>query len=86
MADFLALQELPAGPLLLRDWDLGLPSRKQQEPKATAIAEILATYPTLPFLLIGDSGQRDRSRAAARSSGTHPRHLHPERHAGPGPR
>lgn len=59
IADFLALQELPAGPLLLRDWDLGLPSRKQQEHKATAIAEILATYPTLPFIMIGDSGQKD---------------------------
>ena len=59
IADFLALQQLPAGPLLLRDWDLGLPRRQKQEHKAVAIGEILATYPTLPFILIGDSGQED---------------------------
>jgi phosphatidate phosphatase APP1 len=59
IADFLTLQELPPGPLLLRDWDLGLPSRQKREHKATAIAEILATYPALPFILIGDSGQKD---------------------------
>jgi phosphatidate phosphatase APP1 len=59
IADFITHQELPAGPLLLRDWDLGLPRRQRMEHKATAIAEILATYPALPFILIGDSGQRD---------------------------
>jgi phosphatidate phosphatase APP1 len=59
IADFLALQELPAGPLLLRDWDLGFPSDQKLEHKATAIGQILSTYPTLPFVLIGDSGQKD---------------------------
>jgi phosphatidate phosphatase APP1 len=59
IVDFLALQELPAGPLLLRDWDLGFRGRQKQEHKTTAIGEILATYPTLPFILIGDSGQKD---------------------------
>lgn len=59
MEAFLSLQELPEGPLLLRDWDLGLGARQRREHKASTIAEILATYPSLPFLLIGDSGQRD---------------------------
>ena len=59
IADFLSQQELPAGPILLRDWDLGLPGRERVEHKTTAIAEILATYPGLPFILIGDSGQKD---------------------------
>jgi phosphatidate phosphatase APP1 len=59
IADFLELQGLPPGPLLLRDWDLGLPSRQKQEHKTAAIAEILATYSRLPFILVGDSGQQD---------------------------
>jgi phosphatidate phosphatase APP1 len=59
IADFLAIQELPPGPLLLRDWDLGLPGRQKQEHKTAVIGEILATYPNLPFILIGDSGQKD---------------------------
>jgi phosphatidate phosphatase APP1 len=57
--DFLAAQGIPAGPLLLRDWDLGLRLRRRPGHKATAIPEILATYPDLPFVLIGDSGQED---------------------------
>lgn len=57
--DFLAAQGIPAGPLLLRDWDLGLRLRRRPGHKATAIPEILATYPDLPFILIGDSGQED---------------------------
>jgi phosphatidate phosphatase APP1 len=59
IADFLTIQELPPGPLLLRDWDLGLPGRQKQEHKTAVIGEILATYPELPFILIGDSGQKD---------------------------
>jgi phosphatidate phosphatase APP1 len=59
IADFLAAQELPAGPLLLRDWDLGLPGRQKLEHKAFTIGEIFETYPDLPFILIGDSGQKD---------------------------
>lgn len=57
--DFLAVQEIPAGPLLLRDWDLGARLRRRPRHKATVIPEILAAYPDLPFILIGDSGQED---------------------------
>ncbi|HEX2450102.1 MAG TPA: phosphatase domain-containing protein [Gemmatimonadales bacterium] len=59
VSEFLALQQLPAGPVLLRDWDLGLPAPARVEHKIAAIGEILATYPNLPFILIGDSGQKD---------------------------
>jgi phosphatidate phosphatase APP1 len=59
VAEFLALQGLPDGPLLLRDLDLGFGSRTKAEHKAATIAEVLATYPSLPFVLIGDSGQQD---------------------------
>ncbi len=60
---FFAIQGIPAGPLLLRDWGFSMrgpqsPLRHQQH-KIEAIRQILDTYPALPFLLIGDSGQED---------------------------
>lgn len=59
IGDFLAVQDIPAGPVLLRDWDMGLRLRRRPAHKATAIAEILDAYPDLPFILVGDSGQED---------------------------
>lgn len=59
IGDFLAVQGIPAGPLLLRDWDLGLRRRPHPPHKSVAIAEILETYPALRFILVGDSGQED---------------------------
>ncbi|RMF67126.1 MAG: DUF2183 domain-containing protein [Alphaproteobacteria bacterium] len=62
LADFLRHQGLPDGPLFLGD--LGL-SRTQvgvgrhETHKLAWIRRILHTYPQLPFLLIGDSGQKD---------------------------
>lgn len=59
IADFLEAQEIPAGPLLLRDWDLlGIRDRHRNH-KSRHIIEILDTYPALPFVLVGDSGQED---------------------------
>jgi phosphatidate phosphatase APP1 len=53
---------IPLGPLMLRDWGLTseelLPTRHAAH-KGVAIARILDTYPHLPFVLIGDSGQED---------------------------
>lgn len=57
--DFLDAQGIPAGPLLLRDWDLGIRLHRRPNHKATAIPEILAAYPRLRFILVGDSGQED---------------------------
>jgi phosphatidate phosphatase APP1 len=62
--DFLELNDVPPGPLLLRDMSL---ARKQTKPEASAhhghklheIDNLLLTYPELPFVLIGDSGQED---------------------------
>ena len=56
---FLAAQRIPTGPILLRDWDLGRLTERHARHKGAAIREILETYPALPFLLIGDSGQED---------------------------
>jgi phosphatidate phosphatase APP1 len=55
LVEFLQHQQLPAGPLLLRDYGL----RMEKDHKATAIEDILTTYPALRFVLIGDSGEQD---------------------------
>ncbi|MBL8259030.1 MAG: DUF2183 domain-containing protein [Candidatus Competibacteraceae bacterium] len=62
LVDFMALNQIPAGPLLLRD--LGLPAQRasgssHQAHKRAQIERIMNTYPKLPFILIGDSGQHD---------------------------
>lgn len=59
IADFLDAQEIPTGPMLLRDWDIGRDLLRTREYKLTQIREILTTYPKLPFILVGDSGQED---------------------------
>jgi phosphatidate phosphatase APP1 len=58
LVEFLELQGIPAGPLLLRDYGKHLlfaPDRHKEH----GIARILATYPKLKFVLIGDSGEED---------------------------
>ena len=55
LVEYLELQALPLGPLMLRDFGL----RMNREHKTEAIGAILRTYPALPFILIGDSGERD---------------------------
>jgi phosphatidate phosphatase APP1 len=55
LVEFLQHQKLPPGPLLLRDFGL----RTDKAHKAGALAKILATYPALRFVLIGDSGEQD---------------------------
>lgn len=56
---FLDAQRIPTGPLLLRDWDFGRLSERHGRHKGMVIREILDTYPELPVLLVGDSGQED---------------------------
>jgi phosphatidate phosphatase APP1 len=58
LEDFLNVHGLPAGPLFLKDWSpttLG----KHHDHKLGIIRTLLATYPELPFVLIGDSGEED---------------------------
>jgi len=62
LMQFFELNDVPLGPLALRDWGV---SAKEVLPtshgthKRDAIRRILDTYPRLPFILIGDSGQED---------------------------
>lgn len=61
LMEFFHLQNIPVGPLMLRDWGTsrsGLP-HKHREHKLDSIRHIMEVVPNLPFLLIGDSGQKD---------------------------
>jgi phosphatidate phosphatase APP1 len=55
LVEFMDLQGLPRGPLLLRDFGL----RMKKGHKEDAIEQILSAYPRLPFVLLGDSGEAD---------------------------
>ncbi|MGB3683044.1 MAG: phosphatase domain-containing protein, partial [Rubrobacteraceae bacterium] len=62
LENFLEIQELPRGPIFLKDWgglkDL-LKGMNHRQHKLEVIREIFDTHPTLSFVLIGDSGQQD---------------------------
>jgi phosphatidate phosphatase APP1 len=55
LVDYLGIQGLPDGPLLLRDFGLRMPKRHKEQ----SIEQILQTYPRMKFVLIGDSGEHD---------------------------
>jgi phosphatidate phosphatase APP1 len=60
LLEFLNLQKIPLGPLLLRDFgDHLFFSKEPDGHKKSSIKMILETFPHLPFVLIGDSGERD---------------------------
>ncbi len=64
LKEFLDLNSIPAGPLLLRDFGLNaemVTGSGHLEHKFKEIKQILEAYPHLPFVLIGDSGQEDPS-------------------------
>ncbi len=58
LVEFLAHQDIPPGPLLLRDYGKHL-LRCPGSHKESSISRILSTYPNLKFVLIGDSGEED---------------------------
>ena len=62
IAEFMHLQNIPKGPLLLRDWDVSfsaLRSDRHFEHKGVAIRNVIQLYPDLQFVLIGDTSQHD---------------------------
>lgn len=60
LVEFMQVKGIPAGPLLLRDYgSQNLRGIGNRSHKRGAIEHLLATYPALPFLLLGDSGQED---------------------------
>jgi phosphatidate phosphatase APP1 len=61
LVEFLELQAIPLGPLFLRDFGdhLIFSSRDHHGHKMSTIRQILTAFPELPFVLVGDSGERD---------------------------
>lgn len=61
LLEFLDINELPKGPVLLRDF--GLPPENQPTEhrghKIETISHILKTYPEMKFVLFGDTGSKD---------------------------
>lgn len=62
ITEFMDLQKIPKGPLILRDWDISwssLSSLRHSEHKGEVIRNIFQVYPNLEFILLGDTGQHD---------------------------
>ena len=62
ITEFMDIQKIPRGPLLLRDWDIGLlslSSSRHLEHKTTMIRNIVQLYPHLDVILVGDTSQHD---------------------------
>ena len=60
--DFMEAHDVPVGPILLRDYgfsDEKLFKSSHESHKTLHILQILDAFPDLPFVLVGDSGQRD---------------------------
>jgi phosphatidate phosphatase APP1 len=62
LVDFMKINQIPAGPIFLKDYGFSankLFSESHHIHKPKAIRNVLNAYPSLPFILIGDSGQKD---------------------------
>jgi phosphatidate phosphatase APP1 len=63
LCEFFTLHDIPVGPVLyLRDWGLsreGLAPARPRGHKFRLISTMLDVYDGMPFILIGDSGQKD---------------------------
>lgn len=62
LIDFFTLQKIPLGPLFLQNYGLATEhffTSGHEKHKLDQIETILSIYPDLPFILIGDSGQKD---------------------------
>lgn len=60
VVEFMGVNDVSPGPIILRDY--GFDAGKfltNAEHKISSIRDILETYPDLPFILIGDSGEKD---------------------------
>ena len=71
LQDFMRLKGIISGPLLLRDFGLDenkLIAGPHLEHKLGQIGRVMDRYPTLPFILVGDSGQPRTRRSTCASS------------------
>jgi phosphatidate phosphatase APP1 len=76
LCDFMELNDIPRGPIFLRDWGIDrtkfIAPRGHREKLERAL-KIIADFPELPFVLVGDSGQHDAGLYAEAAT------LHPDR-------
>jgi len=73
---FMELNEIPKGPMFLRDYEIHpkkLAKTRDHRSKLDRTLQIMAHFPELPFLLVGDSGQHDAGLYAEAAT------LHPHR-------
>lgn len=61
LVDFLRINGLPSGPVFLKDWGTHMIYRWRDHGthKLGSIREIINAFAHLPFVLVGDSGERD---------------------------
>ncbi|MGB0930655.1 MAG: phosphatase domain-containing protein, partial [Chitinophagales bacterium] len=61
LEDFLDHNEIPKGPIFLRDFGIHKSEQaiKYKTHKHNEVLRILLSYPNLKFILIGDSGEKD---------------------------
>ena len=61
LIDFMEVQGLPRGPVLLRDYGLHMLKWWEKRPnhKLDAFRHILKMYPDLPFIMLGDTASKD---------------------------
>jgi hypothetical protein len=62
IAEFMDIQKILKGPLILRDWDINfaaLSGERHMAHKAVAIRNLMELYPRLQFILVGDTSQHD---------------------------
>ncbi len=76
LGEFMQLNDIPRGPMFLRDYDIAphkLLQTRSHRQKLDRTLKIMADFPELPFVLIGDSGQHDAGLYAEAAA------LHPDR-------
>jgi phosphatidate phosphatase APP1 len=77
LSEFMELNEIPKGPMFLRDYEIHpkklFASSRDHRHKLERTLKIMADFPELPFILVGDSGQHDAGLYAEAAT------LHPTR-------
>lgn len=76
LCEFLELNEIPKGPLFLNDYGIDRTkfiTKRGHRDKLERALGLLAAFPELPFILVGDSGQQDAGLYAEAAA------LHPHR-------
>lgn len=60
LVEFMQVRGIPAGPIFLRDYGIGMITQAlSHDHKLASMHRVLDAYPHLPFVLMGDSGQKD---------------------------